>query len=346
MLTIDGSQGEGGGQIVRSSLALAMLTGREIRILKIRAGRAKPGLMKQHLVAVRAAARLCGAQVQGDSLGSRDLTFRPNAVQPGAYSFNIGTAGSTTLVLQTILPALMTASGPASVTLHGGTHNLLAPPFEFLQRAYLPLANRMGPRIEAQLVRPGFYPAGGGELTVTVQPATELLGFDLLERGERLGQRVQALVANLPAHIGRRECQTIAAATGWPDSSFEVTQVANARGPGNVVLIELNHQNLTELFTGFGKKGVPAEEVAQQACDEAAAYLAAGVPVGPHLADQLLLLLGWSAHQGQGGSFRTMALTPHARTQIDVLRQFLGLEIRVEERASDDVTVDLQPQPN
>jgi RNA 3'-terminal phosphate cyclase (ATP) len=295
--------------------------------------------MRQHLMAVRAAAEVCAAEVDGASLGSSGLTFRPQAIRPGEYSFNIGSAGSTTLVLQTILPALMTANGPSHVTLQGGTHNSLAPPFDFLRRAFLPLVHRMGPEIDATLVRAGFYPVGGGEMTVRVKPADKLRGFDLLEAGELRVRRVQAIVSRLPSHIGQRECQTITAASGWPESCFEVTQVPDGRGPGNVVMIELVQENLTELFTGFGAKGVRAEEVAQQAWDEAREYLAAGVPVGPHLADQLLLPLAYSAHQGDGGSFLTMALTGHSVTQIDILREFLDIDIRIEERAEQEVVI-------
>jgi RNA 3'-terminal phosphate cyclase (ATP) len=201
----------------------------------------------------------------------------------------------------------------------------------------------MGPAIEATLDRAGFYPVGGGEMTVRVTPADKLRGFDLLDTGELRTRRVQALVSKLPSHIGHRECQTIAAASGWPESCFAVTQVPDSRGPGNVVMIELVQENLTELFTGFGAKGVRAEEVALQAWDEAREYLASGVPVGPHLADQLLLPLAFSAQQGHAVSFRTMALTDHSLTQIDILRQFLDIGIRIEERAAQDVVIHLSP---
>jgi RNA 3'-terminal phosphate cyclase (ATP) len=342
ILTIDGSRGEGGGQIVRTSLALSALTGQAIRITHLRANRSRPGLMRQHLAAVKAAAAICKADVLGDSLGSREITFRPKRIEGGDYSFGVETAGSTTLILQTILPALMTAGEPSTLTLTGGTHNPFAPPFDFLQRAFLPFVNRMGPQVELSLVRPGFFPVGGGKFTVKVTPARELRGFDLLERGTLISQKVQALVSKLPLHIGERECQTIAAASNWSDECFETREVLDARGPGNVVMIEVDYEHVTELFVGFGQKGIRAEQVAAGVWKEAAEYLTAGVPVGMHLADQLLLPLGLAAAKGDGGSFRTLALTQHSRTHMDVLRMFLNISIQIEERSENDIIVKIE----
>src|SRR5688572_17114432 len=174
MLIIDGSFGEGGGQILRTSLALSLITGRPFRIEKIRANREKPGLMRQHLTAVKAAGKIGQAEVEGAFIGAKELTFAPGEVVPGDYSFAVGTAGSATLVLQTVLPALITASKPSTLRLEGGTHNPYAPPFDFLARVFLPIVNRMGPNIEATLLRPGFYPAGGGKVNFTIEPAEKL----------------------------------------------------------------------------------------------------------------------------------------------------------------------------
>ena len=180
---VDGSQGEGGGQIVRSSLALALVTGRSLVVDNIRARRRKPGLMPQHLAAVHAAKRVCSGDIQGAEIGSACLRFEPHHVRGGDYSFDVGTAGSTTLVLQTVLPALLIADAPSTVVIEGGTHNPWAPPFDFLQQAFLPLVCRMGPRVTMTLSRHGFYPAGGGQLIVKIEPCPRLAGFDLLERG-------------------------------------------------------------------------------------------------------------------------------------------------------------------
>jgi RNA 3'-terminal phosphate cyclase (ATP) len=331
IITIDGSQGEGGGQVLRSSLALSLVTGRPLVIEKIRAGRKKPGLLRQHLTAVLAAAEVSGAEVEGAALGSRRLVFHPGPVRSGNYAFRVGTAGSATLVLQTVLPALLLAEGESNLTLEGGTHNPFAPPVDFLEKAYLPLMNRLGPRVEVRLVCPGFYPAGGGQFTVRVQPTRQLGRLELVNRGQIVAHRVRAMVANLPRHIAERECRTIARETGWDESSFSIDEVKGSRGPGNVVMIELEAEHVTEVFTGFGERGVRAEDVAMQALRQAEEYLAADVPVGTHLADQLMLPLGIGVHLGSGGGlFRTMELSLHSTTHLEILRRFLEIDIQVD----------------
>src|SRR5258705_2280598 len=196
MLTIDGSFGEGGGQILRTALALSLVTGKPFRIENIRAGRKNPGLLRQHLTAVNAATEISRSEVMGAAIGSRELTFAPGSVVAGTYAFAVGTAGSTTLVLQTVLPALLVASGTSKVILEGGTHNPFAPPFDFLEKTFLPLVNRMGPQVTAELERPGFYPAGGGRMNVTVEPADALRELALPARGEVRARRAKAVVAN------------------------------------------------------------------------------------------------------------------------------------------------------
>ena len=233
MLDLDGSQGEGGGQILRSSLALSMVTGTPVRIRNVRARRPKPGLMRQHLVAVQAAARIGGARVTGAEIGSSMLTFIPGVVKPGEHELSVGSAGSTTLVLQTVLPALLCAPQPSLLVLEGGTHNPMAPPFEFLERAYLPLVNRMGPRVQAELERAGFYPAGGGRIVVSIEPAARLTGFELLERGEIRRKEAMALVSRLPRHIGERELAEAARLAEW--DSLEVREVEYPGGADSAV---------------------------------------------------------------------------------------------------------------
>lgn len=340
MLTIDGSQGEGGGQIVRSSLALSLVTGKPVTIERVRAGRRKPGLGRQHLKAVQAARKISKAKVDGAEIGSSRIVFRPGKVKAGDYSFRITTAGSTTLVLQTVLPALMIADGVSTITLEGGTHNPFAPPYDFLAKAYLPLLARMGPRVKTDLERPGFYPAGGGKFTVEIHPVEKLDRFKLAERGEIAARCVRALVANLPGHIAERECRTIAEKTGWNQSCFEIQEAAGSPGPGNVVMVEFRSSNITELFTGFGERGVQAEKVATRVLDSALRYENADVPVGENLADQLMLPLGIGAYQGTGGGvFRTLALSRHSMTHIQVLTAFLDIKIDVQENGRDDHTV-------
>jgi len=327
MLTIDGSMGEGGGQIVRSSLALSLATGTPFTIDRIRAGRKKPGLRRQHLTAV-AAARVVGqAGTEGAALGSMKLTFSPGRVTPGEHRFAVGTAGSAPLVLQAVLPALLTADRPSSLLLEGGTHNPLAPPYPFLERAFLPLVNRLGPEVRARLERPGFYPAGGGRFQVRVLPARTLTGLELTERGALRHKRAEALVANLDLHIGRREIQRVREKLGWDPGSLEVVRVDNATGPGNALVLEVRSENVTEVFTAFGRRGVRAEAVADEAIREARRYLDSDAPVGEHLADQLLVPLAL----GAGGTFRTLKPTSHTLTNIEVLKRFLPVDVRVRE---------------
>ena len=335
MITIDGSMGEGGGQILRSSLALAALTGKDVRLERIRAGRSKPGLMQQHLTSVRAAAAISRADLAGDELGSQQLTFRPRSVQPGEYRFAVGTAGSALLVLQTVLPPLLVAEGTSTLKLSGGTHNSAAPPFDFMVHAFLPLIARLGPQVSATLVRHGFYPAGGGKLEVTIEPASLRRGFELLERGTVNRRRARALVARLPRTVGERELAVIRERLGWNESECQTEEVAHSKGPGNAICLTLECEHVTEVVTAFGSRGVLAEEVARQAADEAQSYLAAEVPVGEHLADQLLLPLALAG----GGSFRTVEPSLHTRTNAEVLTRFLPVKVEFDQQGAQDYVV-------
>lgn len=275
LVELNGAHGEGGGQILRTALALSLRTRRPFRLFNVRKNRDKPGLRPQHLMAVKAAAELSGAELRGAHVGSDDLVFRPppgRAIPGGIYRFDIGTAGSAPLVLQTVLPALMRADAPSQVTIVGGTYNPKAPPFDFVARVFAPLLRRMGPRLDLHLDRPGFYPVGGGQVRAELEPAP-LRRLELLSRGELLEQRATVLLADLPPHIAEREISTLAAALGWPAERFEIRRLERSRSPGNVVLIELRSEHVTELFSAVGERGVRAEAVAQHAAAEALAYL-------------------------------------------------------------------------
>jgi RNA 3'-terminal phosphate cyclase (ATP) len=329
MLEIDGSQGEGGGQILRSSLSLSICTQQPFRIANIRANREKPGLMRQHLTAVNAAAEICDGEVIGAAIGARELTFRPGKLKAGAYSFAIGTAGSCTLVLQTVLPPLLTASTPSSVRVTGGTHNKGAPPFDFLQRAFLPLLARMGANVAIELANHGFYPRGGGEIRASIAPPPKLTPIEVHERGARGRSYAEAYVAALPVHIAQRELEEIGKMLNWPAEQLLVRGLPNDVGPGNAVTITVEHENVTEVFTGFGERGMRAETVAEIAAREARAYLASSAPVGEHLADQLLLPLALSG----GGSFTTTAVTDHLRSNALVVERFTNRRVTTERSA-------------
>ena len=323
MLNLDGSQGEGGGQILRSALTLSTITGTPFRIERIRGGRAKPGLLRQHLTAVTAAAAVSGAQVSGNAPGSQTLEFVPGAIRGGDYRFDIGTAGSCTLVLQTVLPALWFADGPSTITVSGGTHNGAAPPADFLIRSWLPLMRRMGVEMDIELERHGFYPAGGGRVRASVTPCGSLLPLHLEERGEHIATRAVAVVAGLPAEIAGRELDHLAAT--FSEAECETRVLSSREGPGNVVMVEISHASHTEVFTGFGEKGLPAKTVAARTAHAAASWLASGAAVGEHLADQLLLPMALA----KGGAFTTALLSSHTRTNIGVIEKFLPLEFDV-----------------
>ncbi|MEQ1503567.1 MAG: RNA 3'-terminal phosphate cyclase [Myxococcota bacterium] len=317
MIELDGSQGEGGGQILRTALALSAITGSPFRIRGIRAGRAKPGLLRQHLTGVRAVAAVCGAAVDGDALGATSLTFRPGRVSAGAYRFEVGSAGSAGLVLQAVLPVLLVADGPSTVVVTGGTHNPSSPPAPFLVNTLVPLLNRLGPTVTLTVDKCGFYPAGGGQYTVEVAPAP-LRPLELVHRGELRRVEPVAIVSNLRRGVAHRELDAARQALGLAPRAGRVID-APSPGPGNAVWIEAETDAVTEVFTAFGEKGVEAEAVAAEAAAAFAAWRDADVPVGEHLADQLLVPLALAG----GGVVRTTAPSLHTTTNVAVIRQFL-----------------------
>ena len=319
MIVLDGSAGEGGGQILRTALGLAVALGRPFRLEGIRAGRPKPGLRLQHLACVEAAGRVGGARVEGAHLGSSRLLFEPSGVFPGVYEFSIGSAGSAVLVLHTLLPALLTASTASRIIVEGGTHNPLAPSFDHCAEVLLPILRRMGPGLDFTLVRHGFHPAGKGRLELDIRPTSQLRSFQLETRGERRSRWARARVARLPTSIAERELAVIRRQLGWPASAFELIEVLDSAGPGNVVEIGAEHEHGSELIVEFGERGRPAERVAEAAVAAFRDWDAGGAPVGHHLADQLLIPMALAG----GGSFVCRDLSSHARTNMATVECFL-----------------------
>lgn len=330
MIVIDGSKGEGGGQVLRTALSLALVTGKTFRIENIRANRSRPGVMRQHATAVEAACAISGTECEELAVGATALTFAPGRVRPGEHSFSVGTAGSTSLVLQTILPPLMLADGPSRLVLEGGTHNLHAPPFDFIERVFLPIVNLMGPNVSARLVRPGFYPAGGGRIEVDIEPAAALAPLDLVERGAPTGVEARALVAALPGDIAVRELAAVEKVLGWPDEARRIVQLPDSCGPGNILMLEAGFEHARELVSGFGQLGVPAQVVGDKAAKRMAGYLASGAFAGPYLADQLLLPFALAG----GGRFTTVKPSLHSRTGAEVIARFLDVRVTFEERGA------------
>lgn len=327
MIEIDGSQGEGGGQILRSALSLAVCTGKPFRITGIRAQRTRPGLLRQHLTAVKAAAEISGARVDGAEIGSMTLTFEPRELRPGEYSFAIGTAGSCTLVLQTVLPPLLTATEPSMIRISGGTHNSAAPPLEFLNRTFLPLINRMGPTVVVRTERVGFYPRGGGVIEAQIIPTPRLRPIEILTRGQRRSAYAEVFIAGIPKDVADRELAVVGRRLNWTPEQLKIRGLSGDVGPGNALVLTLEHEHMSEVFTSHGAPGRSAESVAEEASEEVRAYLAHSCPVGPHLADQLLLPMVL----GGVSAFSTCAPTPHFHSNCEVIAAFTGKRIKIEQ---------------
>jgi RNA 3'-terminal phosphate cyclase (ATP) len=320
MLDIDGSHGEGGGQILRSCLSLSLLTGKAFRLSQIRAGRSKPGLQPQHLMSVRAAARIGDARLRGDSIGSRELTFEPNAVASGSYRFAIGTAGATGLVLHTLyLPLALRGNGPSHLTLEGGTHVTHAPTFQFLDGTWAAYMTRLGLQISLKLIRPGFYPRGGGIIEVAIQPCSQLTGITLTQRDSIEQVTGFSAVAGLPESIAKRQARRAMFRLAQAKLVARIDHESWPDGPGTVLGIRVDSPMPT-WFTALGERGKPADKVADDAVDQVIAHVASNAPVDRFSADQMLLPLAFA---GGPSEFHVAEITQHLLTNIATIKHFL-----------------------
>ncbi len=333
---IDGSEGEGGGQILRTSFALAALHGRPLHVTKIRAGRERPGLGRQHLTCVRAIAELCDGTLRGDTLGSSELHFEPGDIKAGDYHFSVSTAGSACLVFQTVIWPLLFAKGNSRVVFEGGTHNPFAPPFDFIERAFLPIIQRMGARVSLHLERAGFMPAGGGRFVAQIEGDCRLRPIDLCETGAIVERRATALVANLPGTIAIRELREVRNLLHWKNEECLPKVTQDDGGPGNVLLLEIARENVSEIVSVIGVRSLSAEDVAAIAAEAIHAYLACDVPVGSCLADQLVIPFALA----KGGKYRTSALTEHTRTNIEVVKRFCDVRMTTSEERTTTLAFD------
>ncbi len=348
MIYIDGSYGEGGGQVLRTSLSLAAITSTPISIYNIRAGRKKPGLAAQHLTAVRAAAAICNAQVRGDALGSMMLEFIPgSAVQTGNYTFDVsevregGSAGSVTLVLQTILLPLTLASGDSHITLRGGTHVSFSPPVTYIEQVYLPLLKRMGVQVELNLGAWGWYPKGGGEVELLVSGDRQLSGINLIERGDLRQVRGLAIATELPSHIPQRmasRAENILREAGLKPAIQPLREKGVAPGAGLFLTVE--YENSLAGFSALGRIGLPAEKIAQMACEELLKFHQTGASVDEHLADQLMLPAALVSHKSE---YRVGVVSRHLTTNAWAIEQFGLARVIVDE---DEKMVMVEPSKN
>jgi len=323
-LTIDGAQGEGGGQILRSALTLSLLRRQPFRIERIRAGRAHPGLMRQHLACVEAAARIGLARVDGAHVGSTALEFEPQGLVAGHHEIEIGSAGSTLLVLQTILLPLLAADGPSRVRIHGATHNPRAPSADFVAEGFLPLLRRMGANATLSVERPGFMPAGGGVIEAVVGPSS-LVALPLEDRGALRDVRIEALVCGLPREIAERELGVVARRLRLRADQCHVVERPRSEATGNALHAILQYQHLRVVVQALGRRGLRAEQVAQGLCEDVRRYMLGDGAVDEHLADQLLLPLVFAG----GGSFTTGRPSGHLESNARLIEAFGAARIAI-----------------
>jgi len=320
MIEIDGQAG--GGQLLRTALALSLCTGEGFAMTGIRAGRERPGLLRQHLTAVEAARAVGDAVLEGATPGSKALNFTPTGVRAGDYRWPIGTAGSTTLVLQTVLPALWMHGVDARLTIEGGTHNPQAPSADFIEHAFLPMMARMGLDGDFSMPGHGFYPAGGGSIVFDLRASARPSPLHLPDRGTIVERHARAILSAVPLGVAQRELDVTRRRLGLDETETSIRQIKPPTGPGNALSIHLRGEHSAAVFTGFGIKRVSAERVAELASDAARAWLAAEVAVDEHLADQLLLPMALAGE----GSFSTTAPSDHTRTNAALIEKFLPVE--------------------
>jgi RNA 3'-terminal phosphate cyclase (ATP) len=332
---IDGSYGEGGGQVLRTALTLSTLTGRPVRITEIRAGRSKPGLAPQHLTGLLALGEVCDAAVEGAKIGSTEVVFEPSSpAKSGDYTFDVsdvahgGSAGSATLILQALLLPLALAPGPSKLTVKGGTHVPWSPPFDFISEVYLPLLSRMGVTASCRLVAWGFYPAGGGRISVEIEPADGISAIDLTERGALRNVQGRAVACNLKSHIAVRMINRSRNLLAGLDAPCTITpERVKGKGPGASLFLRAEYENLIVGFSALGAPRKPSEKVAEEACAELSEYDESGATAPPHLADQLLLP---SALASGSSRLHTSRVTRHLLTNAHVIREFLPGVISIE----------------
>jgi len=329
IVSIDGSTGEGGGQILRTSLALSCITGKSLHIENIRAARRNPGLAKQHLSCVRAACQICNGKSGGAVQRSKVLDFHPGPVQSGDFCFDIGSAGSASLVIQTVLPALFLVDIPSTVTVTGGTHNPLAPPFDFLSETFLPAVAAAGFHSNCKLVKHGFFPAGGGKITFNIQPwqinSHKTINFCEPTNKPQISARIYT--AKLPENIAQKQHKLLLQSK-LDFKNIEHIEVTDSDGPGNCVMIRLCNSKHITVFTAFGMRAKPSHKVISEVVNLTKDFLKSGAAVDRFLADQLLIYTAIS----KAGCYTTNELTAHLTTNMEVIKKFLDVNFCVDKQ--------------
>lgn len=331
MIELDGSHGEGGGQILRSALALSILTGKPFKLVNVRANRRPPGLRPSHVMSMKAASAVCLGLYKGGSVGSSSLFFEPGELKAGAYRCDVGTAGSTGLVLQTIyLPLALRGASESHLTLTGGTHTATSPCFHYLETTWAAFLQRVGIEVQLEMTRPGFYPRGGGEVRVTVRPCSRVRGLRLIECPEVTTAGGFSAVAGIPERqhdIARRQSRRLAHKLKQEGIESHIPEEYWDGGPGTVVATVFRQLPVPAMFFAVGERGRPAESVADDAAEQAIQFRNARAPVDAHSADQFVLPLAFSPDASE---FRTSEVTRHLTTNIDVIRRFVDRDISCE----------------
>ncbi len=324
-IEIDGRMGEGGGQILRSALTLSMLCGKAVEMHHIRGKRPKPGLMRQHLTCVNAAREICQGRIEGAGLGSQQLRFIPGAIKGGDYRFDVGSAGSTTLVFETILLPLLLASDTSTVAFLGGTHNPMAPPLTYIKRSFLPLLRDMGAQVEINTERWGFMPVGGGKWQALIKPS-QWHPIEKLERGDLVHSTLTAYEVGLPNRVAEREVKAYEKQSSIAVNDVRIRQ-PKAGSPGNLLAIDLQFENSSICLTELGRPRITSERVAADLRRQVELYLESGTVLDEHLADQMMLPMAMAG----GGKFSCGELSQHAETNREVIRMFTGARINLDQ---------------
>jgi RNA 3'-terminal phosphate cyclase (ATP) len=323
---IDGSFGEGGGQILRTSLSLSCITSRPLRIFNIRKGRKKPGLMPQHITCVNAISEISNAEVSGNEIGSTELLFVPKKINPGDYIFDIKTAGSSSLVLQTLLPPLIFAESPSQITIKGGTHVPFSPPYHYITEVFIPMLKRLGIKMEYSINKYGFYPKGGGEVSFKIFPVKKIKGLNLISRGELLSIRGYSGVSRLPIHIAERQRDSLLQKIYPFSAKVEILNVSSL-GEGTFVFLKAEYENTLAGFSSLGKSGKPAEDVGKEAVEQFINFHNTQACLDSHLSDQIVIYLSLC---GEDTSFTTSRITQHLMTNLWVIEKFLRINYHIE----------------
>jgi len=339
VITIDGSMGEGGGQILRTALALSIVTGEPFRMINIRARRSNPGLQQQHLTSVMAAAKVSGARVDGAYRGSTSITFEPHSVKCGDYTIDIGTAGSISLVLQTLLPVLVIANcNRVTLEITGGTDVPKAPPIDYMRHVLAHNLSLMGPRVNIEVIRRGHYPRGGGRVKVTVEPAAKLRLIRITELGELRGVWGISHAVRLPSHVAVRQAKAaeeyLAQLGLSPKITLEYYEQGSDPhlGPGSGITLWAESTNGQRIGSdALGERGKPAEAVGREAAEGLAAVIKAGAAFDDHMGDMLVPFLALANGESQ---YTVANLTSHLSTNIEVVKMFIKTEIEAIKRTS------------